>query len=89
MHQHSLLLPLNLYLIASGQFLVHKMHSTWLPYYLFIGTLIECINRQVARLKIQYPQIEFAHSQYFGFEEEIYALLNERVLEASGDLDDI
>ena len=59
-----------------------------LPYYLFTGTLIERIKRQAARLKVQYPQIEFAHGQYFGFEEEIYALLNERVLEASGELND-
>ena len=59
-----------------------------LPYYLFTGTLIERIKRQVARLQVQYPQITFAHGQYFGFEEEIYALLNERVLEASGELDD-
>jgi len=59
-----------------------------LPYYLFTGTLIERIKRQVARLKNQYPHIEFSHGQYFGFEEEIYALLNERVLEASGELND-
>ncbi len=59
-----------------------------LPYYLFTGTLMERITRQVARLKNQYPQIEFSHGQYFGFEEEIYALLNERVLEASGELND-
>lgn len=59
-----------------------------LPYYLFTGTLIERIKRQVVRLKVQYPHIEFVHGQYFGFEEEIYALLNERVLEASGELND-
>lgn len=59
-----------------------------LPYYLFTGTLIERIKRQVTRLKTQYPQIEFAHGQYFGFEEEIYTLLNERVREASGELND-
>lgn len=57
-----------------------------LPYYLFTGTLIERIKRQVARLKIQYPHIVFTHGEYFGFEEEIYAMLNQRVLEAAGDM---
>lgn len=56
-----------------------------LPYYLFTGTLIERIKRQVERLQTQYPQIAIAHGDYFGFEDEIYALLNERVIEASGD----
>ncbi len=64
------------------------MQITILPYYLFTGTLIERIKLQIARLKKQYPHIEFSHGQYFGFEEEIYALLNERVLEASGELND-
>jgi len=59
-----------------------------LPYYLFTGTLIERIKRQVERLKVQYPQVIFAHGEYFGFEEEIYAMLNERVLDASGDVND-
>lgn len=56
-----------------------------LPYYLFTGTLIERIKRQVARLQQQYPQIAIAHGDYFGFEPEIYALLNQRVNEASGE----
>ncbi len=56
-----------------------------LPYYLFTGTLIERIKRQVERLQTQYPQIAFSQGDYFGFEDEVYALLNERVIEASGD----
>lgn len=56
-----------------------------LPYYLFTGTLIERIKRQVARLQKQNPQLSICHGEYFGFEEEIYQLLNERVLEANGD----
>ena len=56
-----------------------------LPYYLFTGTLIERIHRQVERLQKQYPQIAIAHGDYFGFEAEIYELLNQRVKEASGD----
>jgi len=56
-----------------------------LPYYLFTGTLIERIKRQVVRLQAQYPRLALAHGHYFGFEDEIYALLNNRVLEALGD----
>ena len=51
-----------------------------LPYYLFTGTLIERIDKQVAHLQVQYPQIRFGLGQYFGFEPEIYASLDERVL---------
>jgi sirohydrochlorin cobaltochelatase len=50
-----------------------------LPYYLFTGTLIERIKRQVEHLKIQYPQVRFARGDYFGFENEIFELLDERV----------
>lgn len=53
-----------------------------LPYYLFTGTLIERIKRQVDHLKQQYPYIRFARGEYFGFEKEIYELLEERVRQA-------
>lgn len=53
-----------------------------LPYYLFTGTLIERIKRQVENLKIQYPHIRFARGEHFGFEEEIFQLLESRVHEA-------
>ncbi|MCF6219170.1 MAG: sirohydrochlorin chelatase [Gammaproteobacteria bacterium] len=56
-----------------------------LPYYLFTGTLIERIKSQVERLQAQYPEITLSHGDYFGFEEEIHTLLNERVAEASGE----
>ncbi|HFE39359.1 MAG TPA: sirohydrochlorin chelatase [Gammaproteobacteria bacterium] len=55
------------------------------PYYLFTGTLIERIKRQVERLQAQYPQIAISQGDYFGFEDEIYAMLNKRVAEANGD----
>ncbi|VAX08101.1 Sirohydrochlorin cobaltochelatase CbiX(long) [hydrothermal vent metagenome] len=55
-----------------------------LPYYLFTGTLIERIKRQVARLQAQYPQLAIQCGNYFGFEKEIYALLTLRVLQANG-----
>lgn len=60
-----------------------------LPYYLFTGTLIERIKEQVKRLRHQYPQIAIEHGQYFGFEEEIYQLLTERVHEASDQVSTI
>lgn len=50
-----------------------------LPYYLFNGTLVERIARQVENLKAQYPTIRFVSTRYFGFEPEIFALLEQRV----------
>ncbi|MGZ5000276.1 MAG: CbiX/SirB N-terminal domain-containing protein, partial [Methylomonas sp.] len=54
-----------------------------LPYYLFTGTLIERIHRQVARLQAQYPHIHFSQADYLGFEDEIYTLLEQRIEEAT------
>lgn len=53
-----------------------------LPYYLFTGRLMERIKRQMAHLNRQYPHIRFARGEYFGFEEEIFDLLEQRVEEA-------
>ncbi|MDP2451651.1 MAG: sirohydrochlorin chelatase [Polaromonas sp.] len=50
-----------------------------LPYYLFNGTLVERITKQVANLKAQYPAIRFTSTAYFGFEREIFELLEQRV----------
>lgn len=52
-----------------------------LPYYLFSGTLISRIRRQVEHLRQQYPQMRFALGEYFGFEPEIFELLEQRVLD--------
>jgi len=49
------------------------------PVYLFSGVLIDRIKRQVERLVRQYPQISFSLGDYFGFDEGIFALLDERV----------
>ncbi|WP_420851579.1 sirohydrochlorin chelatase [Propionivibrio soli] len=52
------------------------------PVYLFTGVLIERIKAQVERLRQQYPQVAFALSGHFGFEPEIFALIDERVRSA-------
>jgi len=44
--------------------------------------LIERIKRQVAHLQAQNPGIRFGLSDYFGFEPEIFKLLDERLAEA-------
>ncbi|WKJ91960.1 sirohydrochlorin chelatase [Methylomonas montana] len=56
-----------------------------LPFYLFTGTLIERIRRQMSRLQSQYPQVHFALGNYLGFEDEIYRLLQQRIVEATAD----
>jgi sirohydrochlorin cobaltochelatase len=58
-----------------------------LPYYLFTGTLIERIKRQVENLKTQYPHIRFARGDHLGFEEEIFQLLEQRVRATRAGLD--
>lgn len=52
-----------------------------LPYYLFTGTLIQRIERQMTHLAQQYPQVRFAQGHYFGFQPEVFALLDQRVAE--------
>ena len=56
-----------------------------LPYYLYTGTLVERIKRQVDALRVQYPQIRFGLANYFGFEQEIFALVEQRVRAARGE----
>ncbi|WP_153111079.1 sirohydrochlorin chelatase [Propionivibrio limicola] len=50
-----------------------------IPVYLFTGVLIERIQGQIERLRQQYPQIAFALGEHFGFEPEIYEILDKRV----------
>lgn len=52
-----------------------------LPYYLYTGTLIKRIDRQINALRQQYPQCRFALGHYFGFEPEIPQLLLQRIHE--------
>lgn len=61
------------------QILLGMKQVVVLPYYLFNGTLVERITRQVENLKILYPTVRFASTAYFGFEREIFELLEQRV----------
>ncbi len=65
--------------VVQRQVKLGMMQIAVLPYYLFTGTLIERISRQVEHLRLQYPQVRFASGSYFGFEDEIFQLLDERV----------
>jgi sirohydrochlorin cobaltochelatase len=49
------------------------------PYYLFNGVLITRIQAQFNYLQQQYPHIRLILGTYFGFEEEIYQLLDANV----------
>ncbi len=59
-------------------------HVAILPYYLFTGTLIERIRGQVEKLRGEFPEVEFGLGNYFGFEDEIFDLLDQRVIEVQG-----
>lgn len=57
-----------------------------LPYYLFTGTLIERIDRQVLNLKQQYPNTRFATAGYFGFEPEVFSIIDQHVSNSDDSL---
>lgn len=59
-----------------------------LPYYLYTGTLVQRIQRQVAHLRSQYPQVRFACGEHFGFEQEIFELMEQRVADLGAGLPD-
>lgn len=65
--------------VVQRQVLIGLRQIVVLPYYLYTGTLMQRIHRQVAHLRTQYPQIRFECSDHFGFEPEIFALLEQRV----------
>lgn len=56
-----------------------------LPVYLFTGVLMDRIQAQVARLRHQYPQLSIALGTHFGFDEGIFALVDQRVRDLGGD----
>ena len=65
--------------VVQRQSLLGMTQVVVLPYYLFNGTLVARIKRQVENLKAQYPTIRFTSTAYFGFEPEIFAVLAQRV----------
>jgi sirohydrochlorin cobaltochelatase len=50
-----------------------------LPYYLFTGTLMQRIHRQVDHLRAAVPADALCLGTHFGFEKEIFDLLEQRV----------
>lgn len=71
--------------VVQRQILLGMTQSVILPYYLFTGTLMLRIERQVEHLRQQYPHTRFARGDYFGFEQEIFSLVEQRVSEACQD----
>ncbi|WP_286180429.1 sirohydrochlorin chelatase [Sphaerotilus uruguayifluvii] len=65
--------------VVQRQALIGMTQIVVLPYYLYTGTLMQRIHRQVEHLRAQYPRIRFTCSTHFGFEGEIFALLEQRV----------
>jgi sirohydrochlorin cobaltochelatase len=59
-----------------------------LPYYLYTGTLMQRIHRQVEHLRGQYPQVRFACTEHFGFEKEIFELMDQRVADLRAGVPD-
>lgn len=58
--------------VVQRQTLLGMKQIVVLPYYLYTGTLMQRIGRQVEHLRAQYPQVRFAQSQHFGLEREIF-----------------
>lgn len=65
--------------VVQRQALLGMRQVVVLPYYLFTGTLVQRIHRQVEHLRGQYPQLRFACGEHFGFEPEVFGLLRQRV----------
>lgn len=70
--------------VVQRQVLLGMKQIVVLPYYLYTGTLMQRIGRQVDHLRAQYPQVRFAQSQHFGLEREIFELLDTRVHDLLG-----
>jgi sirohydrochlorin cobaltochelatase len=74
--------------VAQRQVLIGMRQIVVLPYYLYTGTLMQRIHRQVAHLRVQYPQIRFQCGEHFGFEREIFELLEQRVADLLAGIPD-
>ncbi|SEL82433.1 sirohydrochlorin cobaltochelatase [Roseateles sp. YR242] len=67
--------------VVQRQALLGMRQIVVLPYYLYTGTLMQRIHRQVEHLRAQYPQLRFVCTAHFGFEPEIFDLLTQRILD--------
>ena len=67
--------------VAQRQALLGVKQVVVLPYYLYTGTLVQRIARQVEHLRAQYPTLRFVSTPHFGHEREIFELLEQRVSE--------
>ncbi|MEY2890427.1 MAG: Sirohydrochlorin cobaltochelatase [Pseudomonadota bacterium] len=65
--------------VVQRQVLIGMRQIVVLPYYLYTGTLMQRIHRQVDHLRAQYPQIRLTCGTHFGFEKEVFELLDQRV----------
>jgi len=74
--------------VVQRQALIGLRQIVVLPYYLYTGTLMQRIQRQVAHLRAQYPQLRFECGTHFGFEPEIFQLLEQRVADLLAGLPD-
>ncbi|WP_046115886.1 sirohydrochlorin chelatase [Aquincola tertiaricarbonis] len=74
--------------VVQRQALLGMRQVVVLPYYLYTGTLMERIHRQVAHLQQQYPQLRLHCGTHFGFEPEIFGLLEQRVADLLAGLPD-
>jgi sirohydrochlorin cobaltochelatase len=74
--------------VVQRQTLLGMRQIVVLPYYLYTGTLIARIHRQVEHLRAQYPQVRFVSTAHFGFEPEIFGLVEQRVADLLGGVAD-
>lgn len=74
--------------VVQRQVLIGMRQIVVLPYYLYTGTLMQRIHRQVEHLRAQYPQIRFACGTHFGFEKEVFELLDQRVADLRAGVPD-
>jgi sirohydrochlorin cobaltochelatase len=74
--------------VVQRQVLIGMRQVVVLPYYLYTGTLMQRIHRQVDHLRGQYPQIRFECGEHFGFEKEIFELLEQRVADLMAGVPD-
>jgi sirohydrochlorin cobaltochelatase len=56
-----------------------------LPYFLFTGILMKRLEKMMAQLAEQYPQIDFQLAGYFGYHPKLQTILKDRVEEAIGN----